>query len=180
MATKKRLTTAIAAAAVLVAAAAFALSRGRSRSAADGTVRFVTVPVGRGDVVATVAASGTLEPDELVDVGSQVSGKIVAFGLDGTGAEVDYCSAVTNGMVLARIDDVTYLADLDVAKAQFASAKAAVASAGATLAKARIDAEHARRDFERARAVGVGIALSQSDYDAFEAAAEHPANSSGA
>ena len=163
-----------AAATVLAAAAAAGLAFARSgrEKDAQGAVRFVSEAVSRGDVVATVAASGTIEPDELVDVGSQVSGKIVAFGTDAGGAEVDYCSAVTNGMVLARIDDVTYLADLDVARAQHANAEAAVAAARASLHKAEVDSAHAAKDFARAKAVGVGIALSQSDYDAFEAAAE--------
>jgi HlyD family secretion protein len=109
---------------------------------------------------------------ELVDVGSQVSGKIVSFGMDSNGDEVDYCSEVTNGMVLARIDDVTYLADLEVARAQQVAAAAAVSSAAASLAKARVDAARAARDFERAKKVGVGLALSQSDYDAYQAEAE--------
>ncbi len=154
-----------------LASAAFAV---RSMLAEDprAAVRFVSEKAVRADVVSTIAASGTLEPDELVDVGSQVSGKIVAFGTDREGAEVDYCSTVTNGMVLARIDDETYLADLDVAKAQLANAEAAVASAKANETKAKVDLEHARKDWERAKAIGVGIALSQSDFDAYQAAFE--------
>ena len=140
-------------AAILAAALAIGAGcgpSGRSGPAA-GAVRHVAEPAVRADVVATIAASGTLEPVELVDVGSQVSGKIVAFGTDADGAEVDYCSIVTNGMVLARIDDVTYLADLDVARAQLANAEASVASARAGEAKSRIDLDHARKDWDRAR-----------------------------
>ena len=131
-----------------------------------------TTAVRRGDVASTIAASGTIEPEELIDVGSQVSGKIVAFGTDTKGAEVDYCSAVTNGMVLARIDDVTYLADLDVARAQQARALANVESAKASERKAKVDLDHARKDWERAKRIGVGLALSQSDYDSYQAAYE--------
>ena len=136
------------------------------------SVRFVAEKAARADVVSTIAASGTLEPVELVDVGSQVSGKIVAFGVDRDGAEVDYCSAVTNGMVLARIDDTTYLADLDVARAQLANAEAAVGSAKANETKAKVDLEHARKDWARAQGIGVGIALSQSEFDSYQAAFE--------
>ena len=135
-----------------------------------GSVSFVSEAVARGDVVATIAASGTLEPDELVDVGSQVSGRIVAFGTDAAGAEVDYCSAVTNGMVLARIDDETYLADLDVARAQLANAEAAVASAKAGEAKAAAERALARLGLDRAEKLGVGLAQSQSDFDSAKAA----------
>ena len=157
-------------------AAALALAAGCGPGGKDGPpkapkdVRYVSEAATRADVVATIAASGTLEPEELVDVGSQVSGQIVAFGTDRDGAEVDYCSPVTNGTVLARIDDVTYLADLDVAKAQFAIAEAAVASARANAAKAEVDLERETKEWERAKALGVGIAQSQSDYDAAEAA----------
>ena len=159
---------------VLPAAATLALAAGCGPSGdaprAPKDVRYVAMAATRADVVSTIAASGTLEPEELVDVGSQVSGQIVAFGVDESGAEVDYCSPVTNGTVLARIDDVTYLADLDVAKAQFAIAEAAVASARANATKAEVDLERETKEWERAKALGVGIAQSQSDYDAAEAA----------
>ena len=79
-----------------------------------------------------------------------------------------YLDSVTS--ILARIDDVTYLADLDVAKAQFAIAEAAVASARANATKAEVDLERETKEWERAKALGVGIAQSQSDYDAAEAA----------
>ncbi len=159
----------IRAAAALCGALALA---GCSRETHDSDVAFKFEPVRRGRLVSTIAASGTIEPEELVDVGSQVSGKIVAFGVDAAGEEVDYCSAVTNGMVLARIDDVTYLADLDVARAQLESANAAVKSAKANHARAVVDRDHARKDRDRAEKIGVGLALSQSDYDSYIAAFE--------
>ena len=155
----------------VLAGGGFAL-RSRFSGPPVPAVRFVSEAAVRADVVSTIAASGTLEPVELVDVGSQVSGQIVAFGTDRDGAEVDYCSTVTNGMVLARIDDETYLADLDVAKAQLANAEASVASANANMQKAKVDLDHARKDWDRARTIGVGIALSQSDYDSYLASYE--------
>ena len=158
-------------AAVGIAAAHF-LRSAPSRDPAKRVFRYDTADIRRGDVASTIAASGTIEPEELVDVGSQVSGKIVAFGTDASGAEVDYCSVVTNGMVLARIDDVTYLADLDVARAQQSRALANVESAKASEIKAKVDLEHARKDWERAQRIGVGLALSQSDFDAYQASYE--------
>ena len=85
-----------AAAALAACAAGCGPSGDAPRAPKD--VRYVAMAATRADVVSTIAASGTLEPEELVDVGSQVSGQIVAFGTDRDGAEVDYCSAVTNGM----------------------------------------------------------------------------------
>lgn len=159
---------------LLVAILVVVLWRMVRPSAAEQGKHFVyqTVPVVRGDVQSTISASGTIEPEELVDVGAQVSGKIVSFGLDTEGAEVDYCSTVTNGMVLAKIDDVTYLADLDVARAQLSNAVASVTSAKASLAKAEVDLSHAKKDWDRAQRIGVGLALSQSDYDSYQATYE--------
>jgi HlyD family secretion protein len=77
---------------------------------------FQTTAVGRGDLVARISATGTLEPEEVVDVGAQVAGQILSFGKDQQGKAIDYGSAVKAGTVLARIDDSLYA--LDVAQAQ--------------------------------------------------------------
>ncbi len=146
-----------------------------ARSAAAGTppkATFTTAPVTRGSVLETVAATGTIEPLELIDIGSQVSGKILAFGSGADGKELDYCSVVTNGMVLARIDDTTYVADLNCAKAQVQSAQASVAVAKANLLSALASLKKARREWERAQKTGVGVAISQANYDSYEAAYE--------
>src|SRR6266850_7808324 len=64
---------------------------------------FRTVPVSRGDLVATISATGTVEPEEVVDVGAQVAGQITSFGKDPAGKTIDYGSPVEEGTVLARI-----------------------------------------------------------------------------
>ena len=74
-----------------------------------------------------------MEPEEVVDIGAQVAGRIVSFGKDKNGEEVDYGSVVEAGMVLARIDDALYAADVASAKAQLAQTKAAVQKAEADL-----------------------------------------------
>src|SRR5579862_6214441 len=48
----------------------------------------------RGEVKATIIATGTLEPEEVVDVGTQVDGLIVSFGKYANGNTVDYRSPV--------------------------------------------------------------------------------------
>src|SRR5579872_1408523 len=67
---------------------------------------FRTVPVKRGDLTSTISATGTVEPEEVIDVGAQVAGIIETFGTDKNGKRIDYGSEVTNGMVLAKIDPV--------------------------------------------------------------------------
>ncbi|MBQ7721383.1 MAG: efflux RND transporter periplasmic adaptor subunit [Kiritimatiellae bacterium] len=119
----------------------------------------------KGSVVQTVSATGTIEPEEIVDIGAQVSGKILHFGKGLGGEELDYCSIVTNGMLLAKIDDVTYVADLNVARAQLKRSEASVIVSQATLRDAEVRLEKAKRDWERAQRLGVGLVLSQTEYD---------------
>src|SRR5436309_13401549 len=81
-------------------------------------VVFTTATVKRGDLVATISATGTIEPVEVVDVGAQVAGRISSFGTDIDGKIIDYRSVVEAGAVLAKIDESVYAADLAVANAQ--------------------------------------------------------------
>jgi len=76
-----------------------------SRSSKSAQTILQTAVVQRGDVVATISATGTVEPEEVVDVGAQVAGLIKAFGTDVNGKTIDYGSAVDIGTVLSRIDD---------------------------------------------------------------------------
>jgi len=133
---------------------------------------FRTVPVKRGDLLATISATGTVEPEEVIDVGAQVAGKIVAFGKDKHGKTVDYGSVVEEGTVLARIDDALYAADAASAKAQLAQAKAAVQKAQADLGQMRAKLLQTENDWARARKLGPSDALSQTDFDAARSAYE--------
>src|SRR3954465_7354022 len=72
---------------------------------ADGRSGYRTAAIKRGDLVATISATGTLEPEEVIDVGAQVAGLIQEFGTDANGKPIDYRSPVEPKMVLARIDD---------------------------------------------------------------------------
>ena len=153
-------TLVIAVAAVVVALLFLGyLLRGRSTSAG-----FKTVQVKRGDLQATISATGTVEPEEVVDIGAQVAGRIVSFGKDKNGEEVDYGSVVEAGTVLARIDDALYAADAASAKAQLAQNKAAVQNAEANLLQLKAKLFQAERDWARAQKLGPSDALSQTDY----------------
>src|SRR5688572_20220061 len=64
----------------------------------DGaTVQYKTAPVTRGDLTVIVTATGTVQPVNQVDVGTEISGTIRTV-------EVDYNDRVTVRQVLARID----------------------------------------------------------------------------
>ena len=133
---------------------------------------FRVAEVTRGDLEVTVSATGTVQPEEVVDVGAQVAGKIVSFGLDVDGKPVDYGSVVKAGMVLARIDDAVYSAEVSQAAAQLAQARANVQRAQADLGQLKAKLFQAENDWLRAKKLGPSDALSQSDFDAAKAAYE--------
>lgn len=146
---------------------AWFLSCGNDRSAA-----FHTALLKRGDLQVTISASGTVEPEEVVDVGSQVAGKITEFGKDRAGCTIDYGSIVEEGMVLARIDDSLYTADVAQAKALLEQAKASVLKAEAEVEQMQAKLFQAERDWDRVKKLGASRALSQSDYDGYQSACE--------
>jgi HlyD family secretion protein len=138
-----------------------------------------TSPVRRGDLVATISATGTVQAEELIDIGAQVAGRILEFGTDIEGKSVDYTSKVREGQILARIDDMIYKAELAQAKAQLEQAKAGVHRAQADLAQMKARLAQAERDWGRARNLGGGDALSQASYDAYQGAYETAAANIG-
>jgi HlyD family secretion protein len=89
------------------------------KPAGGGAGQYETAPVTRGEIVQHVTASGTLSAVVSVDVGSQVSGKIVALA-------VDFNSPVKKGQLIAEIDPTVYEATLRQAEGQLASAQASV------------------------------------------------------
>ena len=93
----------------------------------DKVPPFRTAPVKRGDLVATISATGTLEPDAAVDVGAQVAGVIISFGKDKHGKDMNWGSEVEAGTVLAKIDDSLYVAAVKTAEGQLQQAEANVA-----------------------------------------------------
>jgi HlyD family secretion protein len=132
-------------------------------------VTFRTEEVTRGDLMPTISASGTVEPQEVIDVGAQIEGQILSFGKDVKGKIVDYGSLVDEGTVLAKIDDSLYAADADNAAATLQQAKAGVTKAAADLGQMKAKLDQAASDWERAQKLGPSDALSQSDYNTYKA-----------
>ena len=122
-----------------------------------------TAELKRGELRVSISATGTVEPEEVIDVGAQVAGRIVSFGKDAKGKAVDYGSVVEAGMVLARIDDSLYAADVAQAEAQLLSSKAG-------LQRAQADLGQAEQNWKRARQLGPSEALAQSSYEGYESA----------
>src|SRR5271169_6361599 len=139
------------------------------RSKGKDGLRFRTAPLKRGDMVATIGATGTVEPQEVVDIGTQVAGIIKTFGKDKHGKEIDYGSAVEEGTVLAKIDDSLYAATVESAKALYQQAKANKISADANVLQMKAKLLQASQDWDRAQKLGPSDALAQSAYDQYKA-----------
>ncbi|MBU2537562.1 MAG: efflux RND transporter periplasmic adaptor subunit [Proteobacteria bacterium] len=122
-----------------------------------------TAEIKRDDLLVSISATGTVEPEEVIDVGAQVAGRIISFGKDAKGKTVDYGSVVEAGTVLARIDDSLYAADVAQAEAQLLSNRAG-------LQKARADLDRTEQEWKRAQVLGPSQALSQSSFEAYESA----------
>ena len=106
----------------------------------------------RADLLSSVAATGTLEPEDVIDVGAQVGGMIKSFGTAADGKGVDYGSPVDAGTVLASIDDSLYRAKAEQSKASVRSATSQVAQAKAKLDAARANVAQAKANTQRAGA----------------------------
>jgi len=139
----------------------------RSKRGKDPT--FHSVPVKRGDLMATISATGTLEPEAAVDIGAQVAGVIIAFGKDKRGKDIDWGSVVEKGTVLAKIDDSLYAAAVETAKAQLQQAIANKVSADANVLQMKAKLLQAQQDWGRAQRLGPSDALAQSAYDQYQA-----------
>lgn len=132
-----------------------------------------TAKVRRGDLKATVSATGTIEPQEVIDVGAQVAGKIVRFGEDrhrrqAAGyATIDYGSQVEAGTVLAQIDDALYVPEVQIAEADLQVCEADVKRVEADLVQLKAKRDQAVKDFERGQQARMrgSTAISQSELD---------------
>ncbi|MEN9799682.1 MAG: hypothetical protein RL653_3379 [Pseudomonadota bacterium] len=143
----------------IAAASALGVYAWRTRQGTEKPpVRFDTVKVERGPVVARVTATGTLSALVTVQVGSQVSGRISRL-------EVDFNSPVRKGQVLARIDPQLF----EAARAQ---AVANLSSAQAGLERARVRAVDAGRQLQRAQQLAERKLIAEQELDTARANAE--------
>jgi HlyD family secretion protein len=151
---------------ILVLAAVLALLGGAGfwywQTRAGPPLSFRFAQVKRGRLKATVGSTGTLQPQEVVDVGAQVVGRIISIGEDpGTQSKiVDWGSEVEAGQVLALIDPELY-------KAQVASTKASVESARADFRVKTATLGQARADWGRATKLYATQSVAQAEYDQY-------------
>jgi HlyD family secretion protein len=125
---------------------------------AEGASNYRVDKVVLGDMLPTIEATGTLEPEEVVDIGAQVNGPITAIN-------VDYRSNVAEKAILAVVDPLMYEAAVEQAKAALnkalADLKQMKANAILALANLKRDDELLKRG-----------AIATADYDAAVAASD--------
>ncbi|WP_404310710.1 efflux RND transporter periplasmic adaptor subunit [Neorhodopirellula lusitana] len=127
-----------------------------------------TVEIQRGDLRTFIAATGTVEPHEVVEVGALVSGAVVSFG-DGQNAParigsqstrlespVQVGTSVVQGGVLARLDPALYQLAVDRARSSLRLAEAEIG-------RLRTQLERSERELQRAQQLR--NTNSESQYD---------------
>jgi len=114
-------------------------------------VQFKTARVSRGDIRATVTATGTVSAVTTVLVGTQVSGTVKQIF-------VDYNSPVKKGQLLAQIDPA-------LSEARVAQARANLQAAAANVEKAEAALQDANRTLERNRTLFARNFIARSDLD---------------
>jgi HlyD family secretion protein len=141
----------------------------------SSTPNYKTATVQRGNLQFTISATGTVEPEEVIDVGAQVAGQILELGSDPSDLsstancwtplkdslvqlgmasrqpkKVDYRTPVFEGTVLARIDPFLYESDYKQAVAAYDVANAAEAVAVANEKRAEADLGQMQAKYEQA------------------------------
>jgi len=116
-----------------------------------GVAGYLTAPVERGTIEQTVTATGTVNPVKIVQVGTYVSGPILAL-------DVDFNSPVQKGQRVAKIDAAPFTVKVR-------QAEAALANARAKVDKSRADLALKTRQHERNRALVAGNLIAQSELD---------------
>lgn len=117
---------------------------------------FLTAPLTRGDLVETIETTGTLEPLLQVEVGAQVSGRVIEV-------LVDHNHVVKEGDLLARIDPLPF-------EAQVAQARASVMSAKAELRRAQADLRLQEANLARQKDLAEARLNARADLDAAQGA----------
>jgi HlyD family secretion protein len=143
---------------VAVLAVAALVMRARKGAAANAEPAYELTAAKLSEVRVTVTATGTLQAVTTVEVGAEVTGKLLSV-------RVDANDVVKKGQILAQIDPEQLRAALDEASAQVASANAAMRLAKAT----KLESAQAA---VRARAQAAEQLISRRDLETAVAAAE--------
>ncbi|HXJ33041.1 MAG TPA: efflux RND transporter periplasmic adaptor subunit [Candidatus Eisenbacteria bacterium] len=138
--------------------AAFLAHRLWSAGQAGESDGYVTATVDRGPIDQTVSATGTVNPVKTVQVGTYVSGPIIAI-------DVDFNSPVTKGQRVAKIDPASFAVKVRQSEANVANAVAKVQKDRADLALKKLLLDRNRTLLARELIAQNDLDTSQSNYD---------------
>lgn len=166
---------------ILGGVASFGYWAWASYGATHEDVTYRTASIEKGDLAGLITATGTIEPEEVIDVGVQVAGQIKHFGPDprDPNRTIDYGTPVHPDTLLAQLDDSLFKAraeqaeaTVDEARAQIAQAEAGIKRAQADMLQYKAKAMQEERDWERAQQLRLTRNISDLDYDLARAAYE--------
>ena len=129
----------------------------------EDSISFSTVTVSKGNIAAQVTANGTLSAVTTVQVGAQVSGRVVEL-------HADFNDKVKKGQVIARLDDVVLKSQIDQAAANLALSAANVAKAEVALVDADRQYKRQKTLQDQSLVAGVTVETAQVAYDTAKAA----------
>jgi HlyD family secretion protein len=122
----------------------------------NNKVKYKMEAIAKGDIEALVVSSGTLNPVTMVDVGSQVSGKIAKI-------YVDFNSPVKQGEIVAELDTSNLETQVQQSEANYKSSLAA-------LDRAKVTLDNLKKKYDRALNLFEKNLISYEDKEAAEAA----------
>jgi len=140
---------------ILVAAAAGGWYWHKANKPSAMTVQYRTSPIGRGTVIQEIRATGTVQPIQEVEVGTQVNGRIIRL-------DADFNSVVKAGQIVALIDP-------DVYEANHAKDRAQLKSNEANLEQIKIKLALAEKDLSRKKELASRKMMSLADLDTAQA-----------
>jgi HlyD family secretion protein len=108
-------------------------------------LRYITRPVQYTDIQSTVNETGTINPVDSIQVGTQVSGTIATLG-------ADYNSHVKKGQVLATLDPTSFQAAVEQQTAALSAAQATASASASSLAQAEVAVSTAQATYQQAQA----------------------------
>jgi len=118
--------------------------------ATRSSAQFFTAKVEKGDISQVVQATGTINPVNIVPVGSVVSGNVVSIN-------ADFNSNVKKGDILAEIDPVPFQTQLAQAQADYQNAVANVANLEAQIQTATANVGTMKANIAKAHATTVDM-----------------------
>lgn len=133
----------------------------KTEESSSEPVKPQSVSVSTGQIAKIINASGKVEPELTVLVGSEISGKLLSVN-------VDFNSPVQKGDILAVIDPDNFENKVAQDQAQVENAHASIKVSKASLKRARVNFEQAQKSFKRRSELYAENAISQAQLEETE------------